>query len=114
VRLPDGTTEPLFGPLAVDPALRGLGIGKALVAQGIAAARESGHGAVLIVGDPAYYRPFGFSEDPVAGLAMPGPVLPLTFMGLEFEPGRLGRLEGVIAPARAAREHAARARSARR
>lgn len=115
VRLPDGGSEPLFGPLAVQPELRGLGIGKALVAQGVAAARESGHGAVLIVGDPAYYTPFGFSEAPVARLAMPGPVMPLTFMGLEFEPERLSRLEGVIAPVRESRaRRAARPRAARR
>ena len=98
-RLPDGGTEALLGPLAVFPELRGQGIGKALVAHGLASARAEGFGAVLIIGEPAYYRPFGFRPEHVAGLTLPGPVDPLTFMGLEFTEGRLAALTGDVLPA---------------
>lgn len=90
---------PLLGPLAVLPMLRGRGVGRALVAHGLAETRRLGWPAVLIVGDPGYYAPHGFSVAPVAGLELPGPVGPLTFMGLEFEPGALTGLVGPVRPA---------------
>ncbi|MEQ9491899.1 MAG: N-acetyltransferase [Alphaproteobacteria bacterium] len=102
VLLPDGEVEALFGPLAVNPDLRGLGIGKSLTARGIAEARTAGFGAVLIIGDPAYYHPFGFSEEAVSGLTLPGPTAPLTFMGMELKLGRLKGLHGPVMPAKSA------------
>lgn len=96
--MPNGVEEVLLGPLAVFPDLRGQGIGKALVAHGLAVARANGYRAVLIVGDPTYYRPFGFREENVSGLSLPGPVEPLTFMGLEFEEGSLSTLQGNAMP----------------
>jgi predicted N-acetyltransferase YhbS len=99
VRVSDGTTLPLLGPLAVQPYLRGYGIGRALVTHGLTATRLQNWPAVLIVGDPGYYAPFGFSVEPVAGLTLPGPVAPLTFMGLEFRPGALSSRRGTVDPA---------------
>lgn len=101
VRMPDGAVLPLLGPLAVQPDLRGYGIGRALVVHGLTATRLQAWPGVLIVGDPGYYAPFGFSVEPVAGLRLPGPVTPLTFMGLEFSPGTLGAARGVVTPATA-------------
>lgn len=102
VLLPDCEVEALFGPLAVNPDLRGLGIGKSLTARGIAEARTAGFGAVLIIGDPAYYQPFGFSEQAVSGLTLPGPTAPLTFMGMELKLGRLQGVQGPVIPAKSA------------
>lgn len=96
--LPDGRTVPLLGPLAVLPELRGLGMGRALVRQGLDAVREAGASAVLIVGDPGYYAPFGFSVDAVRGLNIGGPVAPLTLMGIEFQGEVLSRLIGTVDP----------------
>ena len=93
-----GGPLPLLGPLAVLSDLRGRGVGRALVVHGLAAARDQGWPAVLIVGDPGYYAPFGFSVGPVAGLDLPGPVGPLTFMGLEFTPGALSGRAGAVVP----------------
>jgi predicted N-acetyltransferase YhbS len=96
--LPGGETVPLLGPLAVLPDLRGLGMGRALVRHGLDAVRKSGAKAVLIVGDPGYYAPFGFAVEPVRALDIGGPVAPLTLMGIEFAPGTLSTRSGTVLP----------------
>ena len=98
-RLPDGEQIPLLGPLAVLPELRGQGAGRALVSAGLSLVREKAFPAVLIVGDPGYYAPQGFSVSVVQNLQLPGPVVPLTFMGMEIEPGFLSTRSGLVVPA---------------
>src|SRR5665213_2747482 len=51
----------VLGPLAVDPMYRKLGLGAALMNHALAAASARGHGAVILLGDAAYYARFGFS-----------------------------------------------------
>jgi predicted N-acetyltransferase YhbS len=70
VRL-DSAPALLLGPLAVDPALHGAGIGRALVRTSLAKAAGRGPGLVFLVGEPAYYRQFGFTPVP-PGIVMPG------------------------------------------
>jgi predicted N-acetyltransferase YhbS len=98
VLLPDGSQVPMLGPLAVDPAIRGLGVGRALVRLGIDEVQAAGEPALLIVGDPGYYAPFGFSVATVRDLDIGGPTAPLTLMGLEFTPGTLSHLSGTVEP----------------
>jgi predicted N-acetyltransferase YhbS len=61
----------LLGPLAIDPDRQGRGIGRALVFHSLETAAVGGHRLVFLVGDPAYYRRFGFALAP-AGIVMPG------------------------------------------
>ena len=63
----------LLGPLAVDDAWRGLGIGAALMRRATEAAHRLGHKAVLLVGDAPYYGRFGFTAEKTGALWMPGP-----------------------------------------
>src|SRR3984885_14172448 len=51
----------VLGPLAVDPSCRKLGVGAALMNHALSAAAARGHGAVILLGDAAYYERFGFS-----------------------------------------------------
>jgi predicted N-acetyltransferase YhbS len=88
----------LLGPLAVDDDHRGAGIGGALVRAALERARTLDHAAVLLVGDEAYYRRFGFSAAAAAGLAMPGPFERHRLLGLDLRPGALAGAEGVIRP----------------
>ncbi len=89
----------LFGPLAVEPDLQGQGIGRALLRHGLKAAAQAGHRICVVVGDPPYYVPFGFTSAAAHGLVLPGPVDPKRFQVLELVPGALEGVSGVIGPA---------------
>lgn len=87
---------PFLGPLAVEPRLRGAGIGKQLIRQSLQKLRDLQHCGVLIVGDSGYYAPFGFSPAVVENLQLGGTVTPLSFMGLEWKPESLSRRNGLL------------------
>jgi predicted N-acetyltransferase YhbS len=61
----------LLGPLAIDPARRGQGIGRALMRASLDRAAAMGYRLVFLVGDPAYYVQHGFEVAP-GTIAMPG------------------------------------------
>jgi predicted N-acetyltransferase YhbS len=61
----------LLGPLAIDPARQGQGIGRALTAASLERAAALGWRLVFLVGDPAYYARHGFAVAPHA-IVMPG------------------------------------------
>lgn len=86
----------LLGPLAVDARARGKGLGTKLMDHAIATAKVLGHGSVLLVGDPAYYGRFGFSESHTRSLHLPGPVDYQRFLGLELSPNALDGAEGLL------------------
>ena len=54
----------LLGPVAVCPEHQGEGVGRALVESGLAALRSRGARGCALVGDPAFYRRFGFQPYP--------------------------------------------------
>jgi len=85
----------LLGPLAVHPDLRSCGIGSSLMRRALDDARRLNHGAVLLVGDEAFYRRFGFSADLTGGLSLPGLDDPNRFLGVELQ---FGALAGARSP----------------
>jgi predicted N-acetyltransferase YhbS len=91
-----GCNALLLGPLAVHPDHRNRGIGTALMRRAIARARLADHGAILLVGDAAYYRRFGFSAALTGGLSMPGPYDRNRLLALELKPGALAVAHGLI------------------
>ncbi|MBZ9655858.1 N-acetyltransferase [Phyllobacterium sp. 2063] len=88
----------LLGPLAVEPLLKGQGIGAALMRHAINEAARLGHGAIILVGDPEYYERFGFSGSKMSELAMPGPVERRRFLALELKQGHLAGCHGLLSP----------------
>ena len=86
----------LLGPLAVEPALRGAGVGSALVRHAVAEAKRLGHRAILLVGDEPYYQRFGFSAEKTARLAMPGPYERHRFLAVELVEGALDGAAGTL------------------
>lgn len=73
----------LIGPLAVTPPRHRQGIGSALMTEALRRLRTTCRGAAL-VGDPGYYRRFGFR--PFPGLGIPG-IPPGVVLALPFDDG---------------------------
>lgn len=94
-----GVRALLLGPLAVDPAVNGAGIGSALMRHAVCEAGRLGHRAILLVGDAPYYARFGFSAEKTGSLAMPGPYERHRLLACELSEGALDGASGIIAPA---------------
>ncbi|MDX6806365.1 N-acetyltransferase [Terrihabitans rhizophilus] len=88
----------LLGPLTVEPAFMGRGIGSTLMERSIAAAREGQHALILLVGDEPYYGRFGFRRVPPGRIAMPGPVDPARVLICELQPGAFVDVSGPANP----------------
>ena len=86
----------MLGPLTVEPAFEGRGIGAALMTRSIGVARSKGHALVLLVGDEPYYARFGFKRIPPRRLELPGPVDPDRFLALELVEGALAGAAGLV------------------
>ncbi|HWK45825.1 MAG TPA: N-acetyltransferase [Stellaceae bacterium] len=92
----------LLGPLAVAESHRKAGVGAALMRTSLDMAAWSGDRLVVLVGDIAYYRRFGFTHATDLALVMPGETpervlarslrgdLPTDYRGL-IQPRRLVR-----------------------
>ncbi|NMF90238.1 GNAT family N-acetyltransferase [Aromatoleum petrolei] len=72
-----------LGPISVAPEWQGRGIGRALMERGIAELRRMGANGCVLVGEPAFYRRFGFAHDPA--LVLEG-VPPEYFLALSLGP----------------------------
>jgi putative acetyltransferase len=72
-----------LGPVSVLPARQRTGLGSALVTQGLAQLEAQGAAGCVVLGDPRYYRRFGFSRDPALtyGNFPPGLFQRLCFAG---------------------------------
>jgi predicted N-acetyltransferase YhbS len=86
----------MLGPLAVATALRGKGVGLALMEHGIAAARTAGYPAMILVGDEPYYARVGFAKLPPGRVRFPGPVDPTRVLALSLQPNAVVSLSGAI------------------
>lgn len=78
-----------FGPLAVDPAFQGRGVGGALIERTKTLARELRYKAILIFGDPEYYSRFGFIPAERYGVGTSWGVYIISLQALELQPGAL-------------------------
>ena len=92
-----------LAPIAVAPDMQGRGIGSALISAAHERGRQHGWNAIFVLGEPHYYRRFGYDTALAAGFASPyaGPF----FMAVALD-GSLPSGEGEVrhAPAFAALE----------
>jgi putative acetyltransferase len=74
-----------LGPVAMTREMQGGGGGSALIEAAKAIARATGEELIFVLGEPDYYRRFGFSADTARPFASPysGPF----FMALALKPG---------------------------
>lgn len=87
----------LLGPLAVAPEWRSQGVGASLMQRSLDMAAWARHERVLLVGDLAYYRRFGFRPASSDGIVMPGEN-PARLLGLPLTAGVLEGCAGPIQP----------------
>jgi predicted N-acetyltransferase YhbS len=90
----------LLGPLAVDPASVGTGIGRAMVKDGLSRACSKNYGLVVLVGDLDYYQQLGFQRTRPGQLIFPGPVDPMRILVHECRQGVLENYSGHVTAVR--------------
>jgi predicted N-acetyltransferase YhbS len=88
----------LLGPLTVEPPFRERGVGQALIARALEAARAKGHRLVILVGDEPYYGKCGFKRIPPGRAMMPGPLDPARLLVAELVDGAFDGVSGPIRP----------------
>lgn len=72
----------VLGPVSVDPARHGEGIGRSLIKHGEEAMQEYGAKGITVLGDPALYSRFGFEADtPIRLAGELGPYLQVKSFG---------------------------------
>lgn len=59
----------VLGPVAIEPAHQGKGLGRALIAAGEAIMRERGAKGITVLGDPVLYARFGYAQNTPMWLA---------------------------------------------
>lgn len=86
-----------LAPMVVIPERQRSGIGSALVTAGLAACRELGARACVVLGHPEYYPRFGFVASTQFGFRSEYDVPDEVFMAMELEAGVLAGKSGTIA-----------------
>jgi putative acetyltransferase len=91
-----------LAPVAVEAAQRRRGIGASLIKEALGLAERCGWNAVFVLGEPAYYRRFGFDPRLAAPFDCPyaGPHLMALALGGKALPVNVGKID--YAPAFAA------------
>jgi predicted N-acetyltransferase YhbS len=98
-----GDAPALFlGPLAVSPDAQGARLGGALVAAALEACERAGPSAILVVGQPRMFAPFGFIEAPKGRVLMPGPTEARRLQWRALGGADLGACGGRVSAPRAA------------
>ncbi len=83
-----------LAPVAVLPGHQGQGIGGRLIRHGLDSLRQQGEQIVIVLGEPEYYRRFGFSIERAASLESPFP--PDALMAMELSAGALDGIQGKV------------------
>lgn len=85
-----------LGPLAVHPNHQRRGAGSRLVVEALERARRAGHPLVVVLGNPAYYRRFGFVRAALHDLRYERPAPEPAFQVVALSPGALAGRRGLV------------------
>lgn len=92
----------MLGPLAVDPLHKGRGVGRALMGRVMDEARAragrdiSAERVVILVGDLAYYAPFGFERIAPTRIKLPRPADPMRILACDLAAGASAACMGEV------------------
>ncbi len=84
-----------FGPVSVLPEYQHKGIGSALITHTAQLAKEMGYPAILIYGEPEYYKRFGFKLSKEYGITNQDGKYPAAMQVWELYPDALKGIEGI-------------------
>jgi putative acetyltransferase len=84
-----------LGPVAVLPDRQRVGVGSRLIREGIARSEAAGWIGIFVLGDPAFYRRFGFDVGKASGFISPyaGPHLMALPLGRNELPTDTGSIQ---------------------
>jgi putative acetyltransferase len=85
-----------LGPIGIRPDRQGSGLGALLVRHGLAECRARGHDLVVVLGEPGFYRRFGFVPASTYGLRCEYDAPEDAFMVLELVPGAVASRRGLV------------------
>ncbi|MFK7902097.1 MAG: GNAT family N-acetyltransferase [Nitratireductor sp.] len=89
-----GQDSLILGPLVAAKSMQSIGIGRELMNRALSSCKVNGHKSIILVGDLAYYKRFGFKRIKAGQISLPGPVDPARLLGLELVEGALEALSG--------------------
>jgi predicted N-acetyltransferase YhbS len=85
-----------FGPVSVLPEYQKKGIGSKLINYTIGLAKEMGYKAIIIYGDPNYYKKYGFTASKEYGITNKDKKYPAALLVLELYPNALNEVNGIF------------------
>ncbi|MDR0877995.1 MAG: N-acetyltransferase [Treponema sp.] len=85
-----------FGPISVLPEYQNRGIGGELINHTIKLSGEMGYKAILIYGDPEYYKRFGFKESKAFNITNKDGKYPAALLVFELYPEALNGITGIF------------------
>jgi len=91
-----------LAPVAVRPERQRMGVGSRLIREGIARSEAAGWSGIFVLGDPVFYRRFGFDVGKASGFISPyaGPHLMALSLGGNELPTSTGSIQHAPAFAR--------------
>jgi predicted N-acetyltransferase YhbS len=84
-----------FGPVSVLPEYQGKGVGSKIIKHTAKLAKEMGYKAILIYGEPNYYKRFGFIESKEYKITNKDKKYPAALLVWELFPNSLNGIEGI-------------------
>jgi len=84
-----------LAPVAVRPERQRMGVGSRLIREGIARSEAAGWSGIFVLGDPVFYRRFGFDVGKASGFISPyaGPHLMALSLGGNELPTSTGSIQ---------------------
>ncbi|WP_443123218.1 GNAT family N-acetyltransferase [Halobacillus sp. B29] len=85
-----------FGPVFIAPDYQGKGLGRKLITHSIQAAKEMNYRAILTLGYPYHYEPYGFTGGKKYNISMPDRKFFKGLLALPLYEGALDDLSGYV------------------
>ena len=85
-----------FGPVSILPGMHRLGLGREMIEHSLKVARKLGYRAILTLGYPYHYEPYGFLSGKKYGISMPDGKYYKGLLVLPLYEGALDNISGYV------------------